>query len=180
MVNSSDRDAEKQKADAAPIIIDDCDKQETDRRTTEKYDITEPTSNSSEVQTTQRCEHRYICVQPVKYTTVHIPVTRPPLSTPFNTSVVQPPVFSPSNNLAPQPHQLTPAVIPVHTPVMQDGNTLVTPPVGNPVQTLEPAKTPMTPFNNSVNAEPRTIETATTSSLHYAWHMGMSQSITVT
>ena len=54
VVNSSDCDAEKQKADAAPITIDDCDKQETDRRTTEKYDITEPTSNPSEVQTTQQ------------------------------------------------------------------------------------------------------------------------------
>ena len=164
VVNSStDRDAEKQKADAAPIIIDDCDKQETDRRMTEKYDITEPTSNSSQVQTTQRCEHRYICVQPVKSTTVHTPVTRPPLSTPLNTPVAQPPVFTPSNNLAPQPHQLTPAVIPVQSPVMQGGNTLVTPAVGNPVRTHEPAKTPLTLLNNSVNAEPRTIDTATTS-----------------
>lgn len=163
VVNSSDRDAEKQKADAAPIIIDDCDKQETDRRMTEKYEIAEPASNSSQVQTIQRSEHRYICVQPVKSTTVHTPVTRPPLSTSLNTPVARPPVFIPSNNLAPQPHQLTPAVIPVQTPVMQDGNTLVTPAVGNPVRTHEPTKTPLTPFNNLVNTEPRTIDTATTS-----------------
>lgn len=160
VLNSSDRNAEKQKADAAQILIDDYDKEETDRQMAEKYDLTETASNSSQVQTAKRCEDRYICVQPVKSTTVHTPVTRPPLSTPLNTPVARPPVFTPSNN--PQPHQLTPTVISVQTPVMQNGNTPVTPAVGNPVRTHEPAKTPLTP-NNSVNAEPRIIDPATTS-----------------
>lgn len=160
VLNTSDRDAEKQKEDAAQILIDDYDKEETDRQMAEKYDITETASNSSQVQTTKWCEHRYIYVQPVKSTTVHTPVTRPPLSTPLNTPVARPPVFTPSNN--PQPHQLTPTVISVQTPVIQNGSTPVTPAVGNPVRTHEPAKTPLTP-NNLVNAEPRIINPATTS-----------------
>ena len=169
----------------APIIVDDCsDKQEIDRRMTEKYDMTDidTTEPTSTVRTTQECEH-YTHVQPDKTMPGHTPLTGRPQSTSSTTLIARPagltpfynpapqptppitPVTQPAGltatyNPAPQPSKFTPALKPARTPLMQVDNTPVTPIIGTPVRT-QPAKTPLTSRN--VNADPRTYETPTSS-----------------
>lgn len=181
----SEKGQDSSEKQMAPIIVDDCsDKQEIDRRMTEKYDMTDidTTEPTSTVRPTQECEH-YTHVQPDKTMYGHTPLTGPPQSTSSTTLIARPagltPSFNPAPqptppitlvtqpagltatyNPAPQPSKFTPALKPARTPLMQVDNTPVTPIIGTPVRT-QPAKTPLTSRN--VNADPRTYETPTSS-----------------
>lgn len=182
----SEKGQDSSEKQMAPIIVDDCsDKQEIDRRMTEKYDMTDidTTEPTSTVRTTQQCEH-YTHVQPDKTMPGHTPLTDRPQSTSSTTLIARPAGLTPSYNPAapqptppitpvtqpagliatynpaPQPSKFTPALKPARTPLMQVDNTPVTPIIGTPVRT-HPAKTPLTSRN--VNADPRTYETPTSS-----------------
>lgn len=182
----SEKGQDSSEKQMAPIIVDDCsDKQEIDRRMTEKYDMTDidTTEPTSTVRTTQQCEH-YTHVQPDKTMPGHTPLTDRPQSTSSTTLIARPAGLTPSYNPAapqptppitpvtqpagliatynpaPQPSKFTPALKPARTPLMQVDNTPVTPIIGTPVRT-HPAKTLLTSRN--VNADPRTYETPTSS-----------------
>ena len=182
----SEKGQDSSEKQMAPIIVDDCsDKQEIDRRMTEKYDMTDidTTEPTSTIRTTQQCEH-YTHVQPDKTMPGHTPLTDRPQSTSSTTLIARPAGLTPSYNPAapqptppitpvtqpagliatynpaPQPSKFTPALKPARTPLMQVDNTPVTPIIGTPVRT-HPAKTPLTSRN--VNADPRTYETPTSS-----------------
>ena len=182
----SEKGQDSSEKQMAPIIVDDCsDKQEIDRRMTEKYDMTDidTTEPTSTVRTTQQCEH-YTHVQPDKTMPGHTPLTDRPQSTSSTTLIARPAGLTPSYNpaapqptppitpvtqpagliatynTAPQPSKFTPALKPARTPLMQVDNTPVTPIIGTPVRT-HPAKTLLTSRN--VNADPRTYETPTSS-----------------
>ena len=120
----------------APIIVDDCsDKQEIDRRMTEKYDMTDidTTEPTSTVRTTQQREH-YTHVQPDKTMHGHTPLTGRPQSTSSTTLIARPAGLTPSYNPAPQP---TPPITPVTQPA---GLT----PSYNPAPQPTPPITPVT------------------------------------
>lgn len=182
----SEKGQDSSEKQMAPIIVDDCsDKQEIDRRMTEKYDMTDidTTEPTSTIRTTQQCEH-YTHVQPDKTMPGHTPLTDRPQSTSSTTLIARPAGLTPSYNPAapqptppitpvtqpagliatynpaPQPSKFTPALKPARTPLMQVDNTPVTPIIGTPVRT-HPAKTLLTSRN--VNADPRTYETPTSS-----------------
>ena len=155
----------------APIIVEDCsDKQEIDRRMTEKYDMTDidTTEPTSTVRTTQECEH-YTHVQPDKTMPGHTPLTGRPQSTSSTTLIARPAGLTPSYNPAPQPtppttpvtqpagltatYNLAPQPTPPITPVTQPAGLTATynppPQPSKFTPALKPARTPLMQVDNT-------------------------------
>ena len=128
----SEKEQESTEKQMVPVIVDDCnDKQETDRRMTEKYDMTDIDLTST-VQTTQQCED-YSDLEPDRTLQAHTPLMGRPQSTsstalvarpagltlafnpapkpaPPNTPLTQPAGLTPCYNPATKPSTFTPAV----------------------------------------------------------------------
>ena len=134
----SEKGQDSSEKQMAPIIVDDCsDKQEIDRRMTEKYDVTDidTTEPTSTVRTTQQCEH-YTHVQPDKTMPGHTPLTGRPQSTSSTTLIARPAGLTPSYNPAPQP---TPPITPVTQPT---GLTATYNPAPQPTPPITPVTQP--------------------------------------